>query len=122
MTGQESRPWVLLRGPGEPLQRWRFAGIAQSSENRLAKEGEPTAFAVASGRVLAAYERSDRQELRIVCFDFHSGRRAWEAALPERDFFTSFGITDRYVVVRGFSKAWTFALADGKDLAVISGL
>lgn len=92
------------------------------SEPLLAKEGEPTAFAVASGRVLAAYERSDRQELRIVCFDFHSGRRAWEAALPERDFFTSFGITDRYVVVRGFSKAWTFALADGKDLAVISGL
>lgn len=93
-----------------------------ASEPLLAKEGDPTAFAVGAGRVLAAYERSDRKELRVVCFELQTGKRAWEVALPEGDFFTSFGITDRYVVVRGFGKARSLALADGRELAVISGL
>lgn len=93
-----------------------------ASEPLLAKEGDPTAFAVGAGRVLAAYERSDRKELRVVCFELQTGKRAWEVALPEGDFFTSFGVTDRYVVVRGFGKARSLALADGRELAVISGL
>lgn len=110
---------MLAAFDGERLL-WRAE--LPSSEPLLAKEGEPVAVAVGSGRVLAAYERSDREELRVVCFELISGKRSWEVALPERDFFTSFGVTDRYVVVRGFGKASSFALADGRPLATIKGL
>lgn len=102
-------------------ERRLWAAEVPGSEPLLAKEREPEAVAVGSGRVLAAYERSDREELHIVCFELQSGRRAWEVAFPERDFFTSFGITDRYVVYSGFGKARSLALADGRELAVIGG-
>ncbi|MBI3206943.1 MAG: PQQ-binding-like beta-propeller repeat protein [Myxococcales bacterium] len=91
------------------------------SEPLAAKEGDPTAIGFGSGRVLVAYERSDKEELHLVCIEAMSGKRAWEVAFPERAFFTSFGITDRYVVMSGFGKARSLALADGRQLAVISG-
>ena len=129
-VGESKRAFVLgTRQPGTRVpmlaafdgDRLLWSQELPGSEPLLAKEGEPTAVAVGSGRVLAAYERSDREELRVVCIELQSGKRSWEVALPERDFFTSFGITDRYVVVRGFGKASSFALVDGRLLAVIKG-
>jgi ribosomal protein S27AE len=101
--------------------RQLWAQEVPGSEPLAAKEGDPTAIGVGEGRVLVAYERSDKEELHVVCIEAASGKRAWEVAFPERSFFTSFGITDRYVVVSGFGKARALALADGRQLAIISG-
>lgn len=123
---------VLLVGTRQPGTRVpmlaMFDGDRQlwmqevpGSEPLAAKEGDPTAVGFGSGRVLVAYERSDKEELHVVCIEATSGKRAWEVAFPERAFFTSFGITDRYVVMSGFGKARSLALGDGRQLAVISG-
>lgn len=101
--------------------RQLWAQEVPGSEPLAAKEGDPTAIGVGAGRVLVAYERNDKEELHVVCIEAATGKRAWEVAFPERSFFTSFGITDRYVVMSGFGKARALALADGRQLAMISG-